>query len=555
MLNEANRLDPISLISDILKLVYEYLQTDTRVIRPGSIRSYEAAVADIFFRLLLEGGEVDEEKFREIVTRVGIQNLLLSVETQSPEEKRLVLEEAFEYALNRAMKRIEQKIKEGLGEPENGEKRKGEKKRGAPGAEGEEREGEQRGQGQGQGSARRRGKGSSLKEGSEMSDLTSDELVDFAGSKMLQELSKQGSYQYSRRSASAQMTGEIIEREVEEVAENDEVEQMISTIYEAFYGGIGAANFMNLAQLINMFVKYDANIIKKVQVLKKLEKYLRSYGFASSTYTKVSSQERRIFEEFRRKTKGQSSDMSQIKIMKFVGSDRYPTYVVNMREYKFGDSYSNIDMYKTAINISRKSLMGKMITTKDIIVKEYANVKSIDLVLCLDVSGSMRELSWGTQKIDIAKDAVSKYVQFLMTTNDRLSLILFNFRADVLWTLHQVKRYWKYMLYMLSYVYAGGGTNLAHALERAREVLSKSRSTAKHVVCVTDGRTVNAQLCIREVTRLRRQGATISTIAIGENSDDDLLMKLSRIGGGLFIKIINIHDLSRALIIDKLHFL
>ncbi|NPA22669.1 MAG: VWA domain-containing protein [Crenarchaeota archaeon] len=450
---------------------------------------------------------------------------------------------------------MEQRIREGLTEPEEKQKR-GERRRGAHG-EGQEREGDKRGQGQGhgQGINRRRGRGSDFREGGDRQDSMSEDLVDFAGSKMLQELSRQSSYQYNRRSSISHTTGEIIEREVEEVAENDEVEQMISTIYEAFYGGIGAANFMNLAQLINMFVKYDANIIKKVQVLKKLEKYLRSYGFAGSAYGRVSNQERRLFEEFRRKTKGQSSDMSQIKIMKFVGSDRYPTYVVNMREYKFGDSYSNIDMYKTAINISRKSLMGKMITTKDIIVKEYANVKSIDLVLCLDVSGSMRELSWGTQKIDIAKDAVSKYVQFLMTTNDRLSLILFNFRADVLWTLHQVKRYWKYMLYMLGYVYAGGGTNLAHALERAREVLSKSRNTAKHVVCVTDGRTVNAQLCIREVTRLRRQGATISTIAIGENSDDDLLMKLSRIGGGLFIKIINIHDLSRALIIDKLHFL
>ncbi len=549
--SDIMRLDPVSLISDILKLVYEYLQTDSRVIRPGSIRSYEAAVADIYFRLLLEGGNVDEEKFREIVTRIGIQNLYLSVETQSPEEKKLVLEEAFEYAFNRVMKKVEQTIREGLSDQGRGDKKRGDRRgTGSEGEYGEERQLQQYMQQQ-----KRRGKGSGTNfEESTLSGSTSDELIDFAGSKMLHEMSRQSSLHYGSRGG-IRSIGEIINREVEEVPENDEVEQMISTIYEAFYGGIGAANFMNLAQLINMFVRYDANIIKKVQVLKKLEKYLKSYGFTGTTYGRITHQEKRLFEEFRRKTKGYSSDMSQIKIMKFVGSDRYPTYVVNMREYKFGDSYSNIDLYKTAINISRKSLMGKMITTKDIIVKEYANVKSIDLVLCLDVSGSMRELSWGTQKIDIAKDAVSKYVQFLMNTNDRLSLILFNFRADVLWTLHQVKKYWKHMLYMLSYVYAGGGTNLAHALERAREVLSKSRSTAKHVVCVTDGRTVNAQLCIREVTRLRRQGATISTIAIGENSDDDLLMKLSRIGGGLFIKIINIHDLSKALIIDKLHFL
>ncbi|WP_243671066.1 hypothetical protein [Vulcanisaeta sp. JCM 16161] len=70
---------------------------------------------------------------------------------------------------------------------------------------------------------------------------------------------------------------------------------------------------------------------------------------------------------------------------------------------------------------------------------------------------------------------------------------------------------------------------------------------------MTDGRTVNSSMCIKEAVRLRRSGTTISTIAIGENSDDELLMRLSKIGGGLFIKISSIHDLGKALIMDKLH--
>ncbi len=536
-------LDPISLINQVLEHVYEYLSSDSRVIRPGSIRSYEAAAADIYFRILLEQGNLDEDKLREIITRVGIQNLLLSVETQNPEEKKLILEEAFEYALNRVLRGFDEFAKQGHAP----KKRELEQKQ-ATGDRASSGTGQLRARSR-TGSERRPGERG--EEETDLNVLTSSVSEDVSLSGL-----RQGQAMYSGRTASLRTTGEIVNTQVEEVSMNDEMEQMISTIYEAFYGGVGTVNFMNLAQLINMFVRYDANIIKKVQVLKKLEKYLRGYGLVGqTTYTKLTQGDKKILEEFRRRTRGYSSDMAQMKVMKFVGSDRYPTYVVNMREFKFGDSYSNIDLYKTAINISRKSLMGKMITSRDIVVKEYANVKSIDLVLCLDVSGSMRELSWGMQKIDIAKDAVSKYVQFLTNTNDKLALILFNFRADVLWTLHQVKKYWKYMLYLLSYVYAGGGTNLAHALERAREVLSKSKSSAKHIVCVTDGRTVNAQLCIREVMRLRRQGATVSTIAIGENSDDDLLMKISRMGGGLFIKISNIHDLSKALIIDKLHFL
>jgi len=533
--------NPIEVISVILHYVYEYLQNDSRVIRPGSVRAYEAAAADIYMRLLLEEGKVDERKFCEIVKRVGIENLLLSVETQSPDEKRAVLEEAFNYAITKVLRHIEEQIIRGTSEL--GDEGKAERT-----LTEEVEDLGTRGQ-----SRSRKVEGKYPVEESLFQDST--ETTDVV-SENIHFTNRPREKTYSAYSSSAKMSGEILDYFSQEVSEDEGLENMISTIYEALYGGVGTVNFMNLAQLINMFVRYDANIIKKAQVLRRLEKYLRMYGLVpQTTFTKLGKGERKLFEEFRRRTHGYSSDVNQMKIVKFTGSDRYPTYIVTTREFKFGDSYSNIDLYKTAINISRKMLTGRMVTNKDFIVKEYASVKSIDLVLCLDVSGSMRELSWGVQKIEIAKDAVAKYVQFLMNTNDRLALVLFNFRADVLWTLHQVRKFWKYMLYLLSYVYAGGGTNLAHALERAREILSKSRSTAKHVVCVTDGRTVNAQLCIKETIKLRRQGATVSTIAVGENSDDDLLMRISRIGGGLFIKINNIYDLSKALILDKLHLL
>ncbi len=531
--------DPLGLISDILHYVYEFLSNDARVIRPGSVRSYEAAVADIYVRLLLEEG-IDERKFCDIVKRVGIENLLLSVETQSPEEKKVILEEAFNYALTKVMRKLEENIIRRSTELERDydKERSTEGGRAIPDSTHDKaKKGE--------------GKSNSLDSLSESElDASSTTLDNISFVRQRREtVHSAGTYE-------ARVSGEVTDFVSQESIEDESFENMISTIYDALYGGVGTVNFMNLAQLINMFVRYDANIVRKAQVLKKLERYLKVYGFSAQlTFTRLAKGERRLFEEFRRRVRGSSSEAAQMKVVKFSGSDRYPTYIITTREFKFGDSYSNIDLYKTAMNISRKMIMGKLVTNKDLVVKEYANIKSIDLVLCLDVSGSMRELSWGIQKIEIAKDAVAKYVQFLMNTTDRLALVLFNFRADVLWTLHQVRRFWKYMLYLLSYVYAGGGTNLAHALERAREILVKSRSTAKHVVCVTDGRTVNAQLCVKETIRLRRQGATVSTIAVGENSDDDLLMRISRIGGGLFIKINNMYDLSRALILDKLHLL
>ncbi|WP_054856710.1 VWA domain-containing protein [Vulcanisaeta sp. JCM 16159] len=500
-------IDPVQIITKVLSKVYEYLREDFRVIRPGSVRSFEAAASDIMMRILIEGG-FDYDKFKETVIRVGIENLYLSVETSNPDDKRKVLEEAFERAFEDAEKRQE-KTEEASTQQVAGFNVSN---------------------------------GGEINENVERSDYESG-----TGS-----ISGGFGAEYSAEEGQELQMGRSLVANVDDHGKDAKLDSIISTIYEILYGGVGTVNFLNLAQLINMFIDPYANIVEKTKVLRKMEPYLRNYGLLPTDFRRNRDGER-VFEALRNVVKNAMSGMGQVKVVRFTDIDKYPTYVVSVREYKIGDNYFDVDLQKTAMNLSRKSIMHKLFTNKDIVVKEYANVKTIDIVLCLDVSGSMRELSNGMPKIEIAKDAVGQYIQFLSKTNDRLAMVLFNFRADVLWGLHQVRRYWQQMNYMLKYVYAGGGTNLANALERSREVLTRSRSNSKHVICVTDGRTVNSSMCIKEAVRLRRGGATISTIAIGENSDDELLMRLSKIGGGLFIKISSIHDLGKALIMDKLH--
>ena len=65
-----------NVVAEIFSKVYEYLRNDSRVIRPGSIRSYESGIKDSIMRLMFEQ-DIDYTKFREIVTRVGIENLIL----------------------------------------------------------------------------------------------------------------------------------------------------------------------------------------------------------------------------------------------------------------------------------------------------------------------------------------------------------------------------------------------------------------------------------------------------------------------------------------------
>ncbi len=502
-------MDPGELTAKILSRVYAYLKEDSRVVRPGSVRSFEAALNDIMMRIVLEGG-VDYEKYKEIVTRVGIENLYLSVETVNPEDKVYVLREAFMRAFEEFETSPAQLSSEESGGGESG---------GVSGYRVSEGEGSEE-----------QGEGGSQEVGVDYR-LGEEQRGNAGGNE------------------SPTVSGLVSSGNKESTANFDSV---VTTIYEILYGGVGTVNFLNLAQLINMFIDPYANITEKVKVLRKIEPYLRSYGLVP-TEGRRGREGERVFEALRNVVRNAMSGVGQVKVVRFTDVDRYPTYVVSIREYKIGDSYFDMDMQRTSMNIARKVMMNKPFTSRDIVVKEYANIKTIDIVLCLDVSGSMRELSNGMPKIEIAKDAITQYIQFLAKTNDRLAMVLFNFRADVLWPLAPVRKYWSQMKYMLKYVYAGGGTNLANALEKSRDVLTRSRSNSKHVICVTDGRTVNSSMCIREAVRLRRGGTTISTIAIGENSDDELLMRLSKLGGGLFIKISNIHDLGRALIMDKLH--
>ncbi len=468
----------IDYISRVLDKVYEYLSADARVIRPGSVRGFQSAIDDITMRMMLSS----DYDVKELMKRIGIENLITSVETTNPDDKVQVLEDAFDYAFNSvdsSMKSEENSVEVPVPPSNSG-----------------------------------------------MSGRNNNEHVDQPQDKGDQD----------RVSASGSLV--MV----------DGASTMVTAIYEALYGSVGTANFLNLAQLLNMFVDPMANITEKLKAMEKLFPYLSTYGLLSPQ----DKGRKAALDTLRSRSRGASSPAGTVRVVRFTETTIYPTYVVSMRGYRLGDGFSSIDFDKTALNVSRKMLMGKPVTQRDIVVKEYADIKMLDIVLCLDVSGSMRELSDGVMKIDIARDAISRYINFLSRTSDRLALILFNFRADVLWKLHPVSRYKREMLEITKYIYAGGGTNISNALEKSIDVVTGTSGATRHLICVTDGRTINAVKAIKDAVKLRRMGTTISTIAIGSNSDDDLLMKISKLGNGLFIKISSMRDLDRALLMDKM---
>jgi len=78
-----------------------------------------------------------------------------------------------------------------------------------------------------------------------------------------------------------------------------------------------------------------------------------------------------------------------------------------------------------------------------------------------------------------------------------------------------------------------GGTNLFPAIDLAAKELEGSKQSVKHIVILTDGQTMGDPADgIRMVQVLARKGISVSTVSIGDSTNDPLLMELAKVGGG-----------------------
>jgi len=223
------------------------------------------------------------------------------------------------------------------------------------------------------------------------------------------------------------------------------------------------------------------------------------------------------------------------------------SHLVSIREYSLYTPSMDVDLMKTSVNISRKKLFGKRFSQRDIIVREYSGSELRNSIVCIDVSGSMRELEGTVPKIELAKKAVSKYLNHLAHIRGRFSLIAFNYRAEVLFKLEDARRKRDKIESIVSKLWASGGTNLHAALTQARNILKKCSGKC-HIIVVSDGKTVFKKKCISEARILAKRGAILSSIAIGRSSDREFMIKLSKIGGGVFHYLSSYKGLSKALI-------
>jgi Ca-activated chloride channel homolog len=151
---------------------------------------------------------------------------------------------------------------------------------------------------------------------------------------------------------------------------------------------------------------------------------------------------------------------------------------------------------------------------------------SLAMMLVIDKSGSM-----GGEKIEMAKEAARAAVE-LMGPSDKVGVLAFEGENFWVSELHPCTDK-GFILDRIAGLEAGGGTNMAPAMEEAHETLQSAVAKLKHVIILTDG--ISQPGDFEGIAQaMAADRITVSTVAMGGDADQNLLEEIARVGNGRF---------------------
>jgi len=160
-----------------------------------------------------------------------------------------------------------------------------------------------------------------------------------------------------------------------------------------------------------------------------------------------------------------------------------------------------------------------MARPQEVLSREVEHSKGIDIVIALDVSGSMAALDFKpTDRLGVAKDVISRFIAD--RPNDRIGLVEFAGAAVTLCPLtldHDVARR------LLSRAKLGvlpDGTAIGMGLGTAVNRLRRSKTRSKVIVLVTDGSNNAGELDPMTAAGLAaKEGITVHTVLVGRGGE------------------------------------
>jgi uncharacterized membrane protein len=159
---------------------------------------------------------------------------------------------------------------------------------------------------------------------------------------------------------------------------------------------------------------------------------------------------------------------------------------------------------------------------------------TIALFIVMDKSGSMDLYRSDVSKMVMAREAAIRSIEALRP-NDTLGVLGFDSRFA--WVVNPFKITSGADLTnaqtAIGRIRADGGTSIYPALEEAYKAAAASDARLKHIILMTDGQSFDADYP-NLIAKMQADQITLSTIAVGGDSDTKLLTALAQMGAGRY---------------------
>ena len=159
--------------------------------------------------------------------------------------------------------------------------------------------------------------------------------------------------------------------------------------------------------------------------------------------------------------------------------------------------------------------------------KKQKQKPSLALALVIDKSGSM-----SGDRIELAKEAAKSAVEVLKS-NDKVTVIAFDDGAQTLVRMQSATNRVR-ILSDIGRLQADGGTNIAGALNAAYDTLFVTPARLKHVILLSDGNSESGNIFSELLPLMRLENMTVSTVAVGSQSDTTMLRRIAEGGSGRY---------------------
>ena len=160
-------------------------------------------------------------------------------------------------------------------------------------------------------------------------------------------------------------------------------------------------------------------------------------------------------------------------------------------------------------------------------LKDEEELPNMAMIMVIDHSGSM-----SGNKMDLAKESIIRSID---TVNEKDIVGVLAFDDENYWVVEpqKVDKNKEDMKNSVAQIQSSGGTSILPALQTAYDNIINQDTKLKHIILLTDGQDSSPGYDAL-ITKMNLSGVTLSTVAVGSDSDKALLKELAVKGNGRY---------------------